>query len=47
MRIQDGDNPSKYKEVNAKLKFEPTRWGHFYFVDYPKDGKLLGIYLKK
>lgn len=47
MRIQVGDEPSKYKEVDAKLKFEPTRWGNFYVVDYPKDGKLTGIYLKK
>ncbi len=47
MRIQVGDEPSKYKEVDVKLKFETTRWGYFYVVDYPKDGKLLGIYLKK
>lgn len=47
MRIQVGDEPSKYKEVDAKLKFEPTRWGNFYVVDYPKEGKLTGIYLKK
>ena len=47
LRIQEGDEPSKYREVDAKLNFESTRWGYFYFVDYPKEGKLLGIYLKK
>ena len=47
LRIKDGDEPSKYREVDAKLNFESTRWGYFYFVDYPKEGKLLGIYLKK
>ena len=47
MKIQKGDTPSNYKEVETKLHFLSSSWGHFYAIEYPTDGIPLGIYLKK
>ena len=47
MRIQEGNDPSKYKEIKAKLHFLSSPWGYFYAIEYPAEGTPLGIYLKK
>lgn len=47
MRIQNGEDPSQYKEVDVRHKFISTRWGDFVYAFYPADGKLLGVYHKK
>ena len=47
LRIQEGNDPSKYKEIEAKLYFMPSSWGYFCAIKYPTEGKPLGIYLKK
>lgn len=46
MRIQVGDSPQQYKEVDAQWRVMPTRWGYYCYINYPKEGIPIGIYPK-
>ena len=47
MRIQIGDSPQQYKEVDAQWRVMPTRWGYYCYINYPKEGTPIGIYRKE
>ena len=47
MRIQEGDDPSKFKEVEAKLRYLSSSWGYYYAIEYPTEGTPVCIYSKK
>ena len=47
MRIQEGNDPLIYKEIEVELHFLSSTWGYFYAIEYPTEGTPIGIYLKK